>query len=356
MTSSENLDGNSAELPDAELPDAALPDAPPPDAAPIGAASSGVAAEAVPRARPAAVGAGGSARDAVDEAVASARYAAEAAGVSVREVTELRDLERVVRLLARIWGRDANPPMSLELLRALDKAGNYVGGAFVADELVGACVGFFHAPAEDTLHSHIAGVSPELVGRHVGFALKLHQRAWTMCRGVDQITWTFDPLVSRNAFFNIVKLAARPVEYLPNFYGLMADGVNRSSDTDRLLVHWPLRDPAVAAACGRAGGGTAPPRPPSGPYPAPGPAAGPAADAVVALGIAADGSPEPGRLDGATSLVAVPPDITGLRGTDPVLAGRWRGAVREAMTALPAQGATVVGFDRTGGYVLRRNR
>ncbi|MFY1690284.1 GNAT family N-acetyltransferase [Plantactinospora sp. WMMB782] len=323
MTSSENPDGVGAPPCDT----AAVPDA--------------------RDARPGYDGPVGSARDAVEEAVASARHAAEAAGVGVREVTELRDLERVVRLLARIWGRDANPPMSLELLRAFGKAGNYVGGAFVADELVGACVGFFHAPAEDTLHSHIAGVSPELVGRRVGFALKLHQRAWTMCRGVDQITWTFDPLVSRNAFFNIVKLAARPVEYLPNFYGLMADGVNQNSDTDRLLVHWPLRDPAVAAACARADGGTPPPRPPAGP--------GPAAGAVVALGIAADGSPEPGRLDGVTSLVAVPPDIAGLRGTDPVLAARWRAAVREAMAALLAQGATVVGFDRTGGYVLRRN-
>ncbi|MFY1668610.1 GNAT family N-acetyltransferase [Plantactinospora sp. WMMB334] len=330
--SPENLDSIGA------VPDVAPPAAAPvaePDQLPRTAAEEPVAG---PRA--------------ADEAVAAARAAARAAGVDVREVTDLRDLGRVVRLLARIWGRDANPPVSLELLRAFGKAGNYVGGAFVDDELVGACVGFFHAPSEDALHSHIAGVSPELVGRRVGFALKLHQRAWAMCRGVDHIAWTFDPLVSRNAYFNIVKLAARPVEYLPNFYGLMVDKVNRDSDTDRLLVHWPLRDPAVVEACGRPGGGTAPARPAAGRGPAP----DRAADTVVALGVAADGSPAPGRLDGATSLVAVPPDITGLRVSDPVLAGRWRGAVREAMAALMAQGATVVGFDRTGGYVLRRDR
>ena len=98
--------------------------------------------------------------------------------------------------------------MTLELLRAFTKAGNYVGGAFDGGRLVGACVGFFHAPAEDALHSHIAGVAPGLTGRNVGFALKLHQRAWALLRGVSEIAWTFDPLVSRNAYFNLVKLGA----------------------------------------------------------------------------------------------------------------------------------------------------
>ena len=140
----------------------------------------------------------------------AADAAALAAGVSVREVTDLAELADVVALYATIWGRSENPPVTLELLRAFTKAGNYVGGAFEGDRLVGACVGFFHAPAEDALHSHIAGVAPGLNGRHVGFALKLHQRAWAMLRGVSEIAWTFDPLVSRNAYFNVVKLAASP--------------------------------------------------------------------------------------------------------------------------------------------------
>jgi len=273
--------------------------------------------------------------------ISAARAAAAAADVEVRELTDLRDLESVVQLFAGIWGRGANPPMSLELLRAFGKAGNYVSGAFTGDRLVGACVGFFHAPAEDTLHSHIAGVAPEMAGRSVGYALKLHQRAWALYRDVDQIAWTFDPLMARNAYFNITKLAARPVEYLPNFYGLMLDTVNGDDDSDRLLVHWRLRDPAVVAACA-----------PGGHRPAP----ASLTDAVVALGVTADGAPEPGRLDGDLSLVAVPADITGLRNSAPELAMHWRRAVREAMTVLMADGARVVGFDRAGRYLLRRDR
>jgi predicted GNAT superfamily acetyltransferase len=278
----------------------------------------------------------------LDQAVQAADAAALAAGVSVRELTDLADLTEVVRLYATIWGRTDNPPMSLELLRAFTKAGNYVGGAFDGDRLVGACVGFFHAPTEDALHSHIAGVAGDLVGRHVGFALKLHQRAWAMLRGVGEIAWTFDPLVSRNAYFNIVKLAARPVEYLPNFYGAMLDTINGEDDSDRLLVRWRLRDPAVVAACaGRPHGSLYDEEV--------------AAGAVVALGVGADGGPEPGRLDGQVLLVAVPENIAALRAADPDLARRWRAAVRDAVTSLVADGARITGFDRAGWYVMRRD-
>jgi len=206
---------------------------------------------------------------------------------------------------------------------------------------VGACVGFFHAPGEDALHSHIAGVTA--TGRSVGFALKLHQRAWALLHGVSEVAWTFDPLVARNAWFNLAKLAATPAEYLPNFYGPMLDAINGDDDSDRLLVRWQLRDPAVVLACAgdRADADAAAER---------------AAGAVVALGVAEDGGPEPGRLDGATALVAVPPDIGKLRATDSALAQRWRLAVRETLTTLVGAGGRIDGFDRAGWYVVRRDR
>jgi predicted GNAT superfamily acetyltransferase len=280
-----------------------------------------------------------------DHATRAATMAARVAGVSVRELTDLAELKAVMDLFASIWGRSANPPVTIELLRAFTKAGNYVAGAFEAeagaDRLVGACVGFFHAPAGDALHSHIAGVSAHAVGRGVGFALKLHQRAWALARGVSEIAWTFDPLVARNAYFNLVKLAARPAEYLTNFYGPMMDALNGDQDSDRLLVRWPLRDHAVALA---STGGAAVA------------VAGEeiAAGAVLALSIAEDGCPVPGRLDGVTSLVAVPRDIAHLRAADPGLARRWRVEVRDALTGLIGDGGRIDGFDRAGWYVVRR--
>jgi predicted GNAT superfamily acetyltransferase len=279
----------------------------------------------------------------LEGAVQVADAAAAAAGVEVNALSDLAELEQVVALLSDIWGRAENPPVTLELLRAFTKAGNYVGGAFEGTRMVGACVGFFHAPHEDTLHSHIAGVSRAATGRRIGFALKLHQRAWALAHGITEVVWTFDPLVSRNAYFNLTKLAAMPTEYLPNFYGPMTDSINGADDSDRLLVRWRLTDPQVALAC--AGGGV-------------GAVAGDelAAGAVVALGRRADGTPEPGRLDGSTSLVAVPPDIERLRATEPELAWRWRSAVRHTLTELVQRGGHIDGFDRAGWYVVRSDR
>lgn len=288
-----------------------------------------------------------SAVDAVlDEAVRAADAAARAAAVEIREIADLEGLAQIVELYATIWGRTAAPPLSLELLRAFSKAGNYVGGAFDGDRLVGAAVGFFHAPAEDALHSHIAGVAGGLGGRHVGFALKLHQRAWTMLRGVTEIAWTFDPLVSRNAYFNLVKLSARPTEYLPNFYGQMEDALNGDDDSDRLLVRWRLRDPAVAAAtAGRTIAASATEELARG--------------AAVALGIGPDGEPVAGRyrsLAEGAALVAVPPDIETMRVGDAGLARDWRIAVRETLTALLADDGEIAGFDRAGWYLVRRQQ
>jgi predicted GNAT superfamily acetyltransferase len=271
-----------------------------------------------------------------------AEAAADAAGVRIRPLTELAEFEAVYRLFDAIWRPDpANPPVTAEFMRALTKAGNYVAGAYDGDDLIGASVGFFGPPEHRELHSHIAGVAAAALGRNVGFALKLHQRAWALHRGVTAVTWTFDPLISRNAYFNVAKLGALPVEYLPNFYGGMHDGINAGDDTDRLLVRWDLAAPHVRDACAGRAARTDQARLR-------------AAGAVVGLDRSGDGAPVAGRTDGGTVLVAVPPDAGALRATDPDLARRWRIAVRDVLRPLLAAGAKVTGFDRTGWYVVTR--
>ncbi|GAA2828036.1 GNAT family N-acetyltransferase [Crossiella cryophila] len=265
-----------------------------------------------------------------------AMAAAHAAGVEIAELAELADLQRTFQLFQDIWlPRPGGEPMTVELMRVLEHAGGYVAGAFSADQLVGASAGFLSAPIGRTLHSHIAGVSGQAQGRSVGYALKLHQRAWALVRGLDTITWTFDPLVRRNAFFNLAKLAALPAEYLPDFYGPMSDGINDSGPSDRIMVAWRLAEPAVAAAC--AGRGLTP-------------------EVTGARPILSDVDGRPVRrdTDAETVLVAVPSDVESLRGKDSVLAAEWRFAVRDSLGDLLERGAAVTGFLRSGSYVVSR--
>ena len=267
---------------------------------------------------------------------------AHASGIRIRELVEVKDLKAVYSHIDAVWGPNlAHAPISTELLRALAKSGNYVVAAFAEEELIGTCVGFFAAPRSRTLHSHIAAVSSAGRGRSIGFALKMHQRAWALARGVSAITWTFDPLIARNAFFNVAKLAATPEEYLPDFYGPMDDQINRNEPTDRLLIQWDLESEQVESAC-------------RGVRLRTDASQLMAAGASVALARGPDGSPQPGPAEGEVVLVAVPEDVESLRRTEPRLASAWRLALREALVPLLSHGARVTGFDRAGWYVVTK--
>ena len=258
--------------------------------------------------------------DPVASADSAAQAAAASAGVSLRELRRIDEHQAAVALLADIWGRPENPPIAPEMLRAFSKSGGYIAGAFDADVLVGVTVGFHAAPDLRALHSHIAGIAPAVAGRSIGYAMKLHQRAWAVARGIPVIEWTFDPLVARNAYFNIRKLAAMPVEYLTNFYGIMGDGINGEDETDRLLIRWQLLDDAVAGA---AMVGRAHPVDPHG----------------------------PGCIQ-----VAVPADIESLRREHPRRAREWRTRVRDELGSALASGGRIIGFDRTEGYIVKTER
>jgi predicted GNAT superfamily acetyltransferase len=272
------------------------------------------------------------------EATQAAVAAATAADVVLRELHRVEELKAAQRLFMEVWrpAEGQPPPMTVELLRALSHAGSYVVGAYAGTRMVGASAGFFTAPPEPGLHSHITGVAPQGQHQGIGFALKVHQRAWALARGVATVVWTFDPLVARNAWFNLAKLGAAPTAYLEDFYGPMTDAINAGMASDRLLVTWNLNDPAVAAACaGR-------PRQP---------ALG-RATAEPALTVGPDLAPVAHDIQAPLSTVAVPPDAEAL---DPERRRAWRAAVRQALGDRMAAGAVVTGFlRRPDRYLVER--
>jgi len=136
---------------------------------------------------------------------AQAEAAARRAAVEVRALTTSAELKAAAQLITDVWGA----PFPEDVLRALVLVGNYVAGAFTPGEsMVGAAVAFAAVADEPELHSHVTGVLTDHQGSGVGLALKLHQRSWALEHGIETITWTFDPLVRRNAFFNLSRLGA----------------------------------------------------------------------------------------------------------------------------------------------------
>ncbi len=256
------------------------------------------------------------------------------AGIVIREASDLAELEEISLLLSRIWDRSPESrQVTVSLLRALSITGNYVAAAFEGDQVVGAAIGF-HAPQNDSLHSHITGVDPRSHARNVGFLLKSHQRTWALAHHIQTISWTFDPLIRRNAYFNLVKLGARATRYLPDFYGPMHDGLNRGEESDRLLVEWELESQTAKAA---AEGARQEPHP-SSDFPT----------LIEVTGY----SLQPAVWSGGPALVPVPEDIERVRAEDPKLAQAWRSAVRGVLGAALDSGAQVTGFDRTHGYLI----
>jgi predicted GNAT superfamily acetyltransferase len=189
-----------------------------------------------------------------EDAEHDAAAAAARASVVVGDVDTVAGLRQAADLFSRIWGTPATPPMPHDVMCGLVHAGGRVHAAFRDGQLMGAAVAVFSAPADTACYSLIAGVSPGAESKGIGLALKLAQRAWALRAGVSRMVWTFDPLLRRNAWFNIARLGAVGTEYLVDFYGEVNDGVN-DPETDRLAVTWNLQAPlpAFTARAGRPG-------------------------------------------------------------------------------------------------------
>jgi predicted GNAT superfamily acetyltransferase len=258
----------------------------------------------------------------------------------IRELKELDDLRALADLFAVVWGRPGEPPMSSDILRALAHSGNYISGAFSQGRLIGGLVGWLGGDPRHELHmhSHILGVLPDSEARGLGFDLKQHQRRWCLERGVTVMEWTTDPLVRRNAYFNLTKLGADAPRYLVDFYGEMRDGINAGDESDRLLIRWRLDSPkAEAAASGKI--------------------LEPDVDRLrgETILVAGDrGEPVLTPSSSRVLLCGTPADIVAIRRADPGLAREWRASMRKALGGALDDGYVITGTTRAGWYVLEK--
>lgn len=170
------------------------------------------------------------------------------------EMVEVQALQRLV------WPNSETDVIPLHVLITAAQNGGLVIGAYLDtrsekelaqkqphDQEVSTLIGFvwgfsglYYTPdGPRAKHcSNDLGVHPDYRNSGVGFALKRAQ--WQMVRhqGLDLITWTYDPLLSRNAYLNITRLGAVCCRYQQDHYGEMKDGLNSGIPSDRLMVDW----------------------------------------------------------------------------------------------------------------------
>ena len=257
--------------------------------------------------------------------------------MKVREVDETHDLAEVSALLESVWGRNPEGvPLPSEVLRSLAHAGGCTLAAYDrSGRLVGAAC-LTPARPSTSVYGLIAAVAPGQHDRGIGRLLKSAQRAWALERGFTTMTWTFDPLVARNARFNLVTLGALAREYVVSFYGPMTDELNGGDVGDRLVASWELASPRAERAV-------------TGVL-----SAEPVRDRdAEASSVGPDGAPMALR-DQTGLWVRVPDDVVELRRRDPGLAAAWRHAVREVMAPELSEGGVLHHVTRDGWYLASR--
>lgn len=249
------------------------------------------------------------------------------AGVEVRTLTELRDFNDARLVFDTVWPSLAGATqVQSNLLQAIVHSGGYCSAAYLSGEPIGAALGFIgrHQSHDGTwqvhLHSHMAAVVEPYRNRHIGSALKVHQRLWCLERAIPTVIWTFDPLVRRNAYVNLVKLGTEVRGYAVDFYGPMDDAINAGDPSDRMFAWWQVESERAQQA---------------------------------AAGLLSPIDPQSLDAD-RHRVIALPDDIVGLRASEPSEAQRWRIQVRTDFIEAMKAGYVVIGSTPAGDYVMER--
>jgi len=277
--------------------------------------------------------------------------------VTIRDLQSFEDMKQVEAVEREVWGLSDLDTTPLTLAIATREAGSIWLGAFDGPRLVGFAFGFLGTERGQLIvHSHMLAVREPYRNSRLGYKLKLAQRERVLALRVDQLrvhqmTWTFDPLQSKNAHLNFARLGVISESYKADFYGPETSSLLHRNGTDRLWVTWPLASRRVLE---RLQGKDH------------------RAEFLDALStltplVQFNGDGKPVCNDLAAALnrqriaIEIPSDISHVERKDPALAKEWRRQTRWAFTEALQAGFLVAEFCRTvrgqqgpGVYLLEK--
>ena len=231
--------------------------------------------------------------------------------VLIKQIQETTEFHLARNIFDQTWAMSSGTEITPNLLQAMVHSGSYLSGAFIDNKIVGAAFAFPATTDGLHLHSHMTAVLDEYRDKGVGYALKIDQWNWAKRNNYSALSWTFDPLVRRNAKLNIVKLGVDISAYHPNFYGAMPDALNAGDESDRLMVSWSTDIDA------------------------------PKARKLIT-------HPKPSDV-----LIEIPEDIVVLRSKNQSESMKWRKQVRDQFLAAFEKNGKVIGFSVKNEYVVR---
>lgn len=166
--------------------------------------------------------------------------------IRIKRIEDHEGFAACEQLQKEIWGFEDISVVPNHVLVTAQRNGGLLLGAYEGERLIGFLFGFPGLENERPKHcSLMCAVLPARRFQGIGYELKRQQREHVLSQGLSLITWTFDPLVSANAYFNFAKLGVISNCYEPNFYGNMRDRINKDLPTDRLAVEWWVQSPRV---------------------------------------------------------------------------------------------------------------
>ncbi len=163
-------------------------------------------------------------------------------GILIRHCHGIEEFEACIQVERAVWKSADLDVVPMPLFVVAAETGGQVLGAFHGKDLVGftlAIAGW--RSRKPFLHSHMTAVLDGYRNRGIGRRLKLFQREDALARGISLIEWTFDPLITKNAYFNFMRLGAIARRYVPNAYGITTSPLHADLPTDRLVAEWDLR-------------------------------------------------------------------------------------------------------------------
>lgn len=277
--------------------------------------------------------------ESIAQAHKDAKRRSDDAQVTIRILATVEEQDFARQIFDEVWPTDEGTQITSNLLQAMVHNGTYVSGVFVHGEVVAAAFAF---PGIDSkkhlhLHSHMAAVKEKYRNRNIGSALKWHQRAWALENGYETVTWTFDPLVRRNARLNLVKLGVQVFDYFSDFYGDLPDALNAGGPTDRVIAKWSLLSDRVIEAARNLNLEI------------------PVDDIPVALANVFE-EPVKHEVPATAEKVAIylPKDIIEVRSTDGDSASAWRLALRAELETRLNSGWHIAGLTKEGAYVVSK--